>query len=499
MYKYIFFIWFTGLNRRARQLLTVCKGARLKLRRLTRREIEMWTRPKPKLIQPLLQPWVQRSIAHLHPDCTISLAPATSSGVLFSPKQGASPALSVSRPESAKQFVKVKPKPPPALVPLITSTWSLQGAKTKSPFSIPSQKPHSVPVAKKLPTTIQPRSTITSSRSLPINSSSNEKIFIDLCSSDDEEPTEEEKAVVGAMFSRPFFLPNGITITKVERKPSGVSLPSNSRNLPHSEHNNNRPRNGGSQTLVESASTLRSSPPVLKFMGHHNRVVETKEENSAAATAVPARSLKPLHSIAPIKLGGLPVEKREQMKQSLLKIQKEEGKTPPSSSEKEMDSSKGQLPTSHNRLPHYFPGNELNRNGHFGSSILSEEGKFGRKRPNESCCLGNDEHNSPRDPNRKTPKLDDPARRRERTGNFSTIIEVDVAYQDRENRGDSPTSSFGSITPNSRSKRSCELSRLLEDECKELKQMGLQEMPFHEQRVTRCRTKSLPMMASKRV
>lgn len=491
----------TGLNRRARLLLASCKGARVNLRRLRKGEIEMWTRPKPKIPQPLLQPWIQRSIANLPPDCTISLAPVASSGVLLSPKQGASPTVMVSRPESAKHFVKQKPRArsPPALIPLITSTWSLQGAKKSFPF-LP-QPPASVSIAKKLPFKLEPRPTVTISRSLPPTSISIGTDIIDLCSSEDDEPTEEEKATVGAMLAKPLFLPPGVTITKIERKIPAMNphtSPNSSSNSTDHERNNNRPRSISVQ-CAEPASTLRSPPPILKFMGHHHRV-QSKE--SRATDPFPAFISNSFHSIAPFKLGKLPVEKREQMKQSLLKIQQKEAKTLPSATEKSCVGELHNFPLTNNP-PSALPSCEEEQHLGVGRMLFPDDRFFCRKRTKDmEKGSVNSELISPQEPFRKHPKLDDSTIVRERAGirdDSPTIIEVDVAFHDRENRGDSPMSAFGSITPDSRNgKRSRELMSLLNDECKELKQMGLEDMPLFNQRVTRCRTKSLPMMANRR-
>jgi len=505
-FLFLFSFLFTGLNRRARLLLASCKCARVNVRCLSKEEIEMWTRPKPKIPQPLLQPWIQRSIANLPPDCTISLAPVASSGVLLSPKQGASPTVLVSRPESAKHFVKQKPRArsPPALIPLITSTWSLQGAKKS--FTFPPQPPASISIAKKLPFKLEPRPKVTISRSLPPTSIPIGTDVIDLCSSEDDEPTEEEKAAVGAMLAKPLFLPPGVTITKIERKIPAMNphtSPNSSLNSTH-ERNNNRPRSISIQ-CAEPASTLRSPPPILKFMGHHHRA---RSKGSRVTDPFPAFISNSFNSIAPFKLGKLPVEKREQMKQSLLKIQQKEARTLPSAATEKSCVGELQNLSSTNNPPSALPSCEDEQHLGVDRMLFPDDRFFCRKRTKDMEKVSvNSELISPQEPFRKLPrlepsKLDDSTVLRERAGvrdDSPTIIEVDLAFHDRENRGDSPMSSFGSITPDSRNgKRSRELTRLLNDECKELKHMGLEDMPLFDQRVTRCRTKSLPMMVNRR-
>jgi hypothetical protein len=502
MFNDIFLFITLGLNKRARLLLASCRGAQVCIKRLRRGEIDKWTRPRPKIPQPLFQPWIQRSIANLPPDCTISLAPFSSSGVLLSPKQGVSPKLMVSRPESAKHFVKQQPiaRSPPILVPLITSTWSLQGANNS--FGSPLQ-PASESIAKESPFKLESKPKVTLSRSLPPTSISCDSGVIDLCSSeDDEEPTEEEKAAVGAMLAKPLFLPPGVTITKIERKTIEVNpRPISSLNLSRHERNNNRPR-GISIQLVESASTLRSPPPALKFMGQHHRAVDKNE--TRGVVPFPALTSNSIHSIAPFKHGKLPIEKREQMKQSLLKIQQKEAKTLPSNTDNCcVTTDNSSFPTTDIPSLVHPPACGEERQFRVGRFLFSGERLFARKRTKDMESIGvRGELISPQEPFRKVPKLDPPTIRRERAtirDDSPTVIEVDVALHDRENRGDSPGSSFGSVTPDSRNgKRSRELSSLLNDECKELKQMGLEDMPLFDQRVTRCRTKSLPMIANRR-
>ena len=48
-----------------------------------------------------------------------------------------------------------------------------------------------------------------------------------------------------------------------------------------------------------------------------------------------------------------------------------------------------------------------------------------------------------------------------------------------------------------KSKKSRELSQLLKDECKELKENGLDKIPLADQRLTRCRSKSAAMKPNK--
>lgn len=218
------------------------------------------------------------------------------------------------------------------------------------------------------------------------------------------------------------------------------------------------------------------------------------------------------------------MEKREQMKQSLLKIQQQEGKTPPSSSEKTTPSPTNamriekvegavpktsplsSLPIVSNKDVSKIVVNACKEPKQKGLTTLhySEQRSALRKRSQDSDHFGQEDDDFESElsitPSRKIPKLDRrlfPQRefegQREDDGNdsFSTIIEVDVGGRDG-----SRASSLGSLTPDSRSKqKKTELSRLLEDECKELRRKGLEELPCSDQRITRCRTRSLPLAA----
>ncbi len=462
---------------------------------------------------------------------------------------------------------KPKPRAPPGLVPLITNSWSLHSVRPKvtNQFTLPDlipvqQTPRPIarpsnPVVIQMPTSIRSVPTVHQPRR------SNCKDVIDLCSSDEEDMNPKHNAIIGAALSKPIILPAGISITHIKKDPSvnrctAPSYPSTPRPAaakshptPHppparpaaakfqqaSHPPTPRPAAASFQqvnnsplkisTMIGSTSVTKISPPTLTFKGQQN--------NFAQSNAIPiARTVPPILAmdpsspiVTPLKLGKLPMEKREQMKQSLLKIQQQEGKTPPSSSEKTTPSPTtnalriekvdgavpktsplSSLPIVSNKDVSKTVVNPCKESKPKGLTTLhySEQRSALRKRSQDSDQFGHEEGDFESElsitPSRKIPKLDRrlfPQRecegQREDDGNdgFSTIIEVDVGGRDG-----SRASSLGSLTPDSRSKqKKTELSRLLEDECKELRRKGLEELPYSDQRITRCRTRSLPLAA----
>jgi hypothetical protein len=148
----------------------------------------------------------------------------------------------------------------------------------------------------------------------------------------------------------------------------------------------------------------------------------------------PCLTSNPVNSVAPLKLGMLSIEKRLQMKQSLIKIKLKEDE-------------------------------EI-------SSVLnpSKEAKW-------------HEEDSLHKPNQD--ELISPSQRDD------IPMEVDVSDQDREIMDVSPSIRLDSIVHSGPgSKGNLEISKLLSDECKELKRMGLDNMLMSNHRVTRFRTKS---------
>ena len=82
---------------------------------------------------------------------------------------------------------------------------------------------------------------------------------------------------------------------------------------------------------------------------------------------------------------------------------------------------------------------------------------------------------------------------------YSAVIEVDLAGPESVGCGDSSrASSCSSSTPDGQRRRARgkELTRLLGDECKELRRKGLGNLTHSDQRVTRCRTKSAPVIVN---
>ena len=272
-------------------------------------------------------------------------------------------------------------------------------------------------------------------------------------------------------------------------------------------------------------------------MGQPQAVIKKELSRSDVALGVSSGDSS-LPIVTPLKLGKLPAEKREQMKQSLLKIQKKEKKSPSSNNEISsppmtinaiQTTSDGIDPLQLSPLPRSSasPKNNL-------SPFLSEERKelknkrlitdflfsnqrsTGRKREKEPDFHSYDEEDSLSDcPNKKARKLDQspssicsvPQGQLVRgSDNYSSIIEVDLGGPDNEISDSSRANSFGSLTPESKLPKKRTLQRnelmfLLNDECKELRRKGLEDLSFEansNQRITRCRTKSQPLMSGKR-
>lgn len=566
----------SGLTKRARWLYRQCTRVSVILQRLTQEEISDWTSPKPKLhpdttfIQAL-----QKSIANLSPDCTISLAPVdsiSSSWMRSANPKHVSPSLSVSRatpslvisrsetarlgssipkPQQHKTTGSGKPpiRSPPALLPLITNAWSMQTMQSvrpqvKNQFILPDLIPVQRNPAARRPNPVIIQMPSVPSPSKPVlpckRSGSLCADLVDLCSSDEEADTKQSAVITGVL-DRPIVLPPCISVTQVNREANGQRrhLPpgprSRSSEAKHKAEiarvgSRSPPSNGSHLRASPSLSfSVRSSPPALKFMGQPKRRVQ----QASLSVPPPALSMDTsLPIVTPLKLGKLPAEKREQMKQSLLKIQKKEGKSPTSGSEKGANPANSKEPKSGDSngetgrasplssIPVVSNGGgvprllemdcgDLKRKG-LHQLMPVDERRSRRKRAKDSSFDGPaDEMDSPLSeaPCRKTQKLDDKQVFQSHADDgtaddgFSTVIEVDVGAADYDTHEGSRGSSFGSLTPDNRnSRKKSELSRLLEDECKELRRKGLEELPFDtasNQRVTRCRTRSLPLSTTK--
>lgn len=109
-------------------------------------------------------------------------------------------------------------------------------------------------------------------------------------------------------------------------------------------------------------------------------------------------------------------------------------------------------------------------------------------------------------PTKKVPKLDvadlsekNPSPNQPSGETCPPFVEADASSSHAETRASSRLSCLG--PPEVRGGRKWkELSQLLSDECKELRRKGLESLPTVEvpnQRITRCRTKSLPSVSNK--
>lgn len=450
----------------------------------------------------------------------------------------------VSRPDIAKHVLasnqNVTAKPPNrAPFPLITNAWSMQTMQSVRPKPMNSQfiLPDLIPLINKnqksrppdpviirMPSLQSPKS-VGSSSSYKVTSNASFADVVDLCSSEDE--GDDQRESVGMLaHSKSLVIPPGISITKVKRVADGVVCqPSASRQERNpTENNNNRSRS--LTQLVET--TVGGSLPVLKFMGQHPPTMKKEPIRIAAAPSMLIDSSLPI--VTPLKLGKLPAEKREQMKQSLLKIQQKEKKSPSSgdigspSPSKETQSNSDMvdpLQLSPSLGTTFSPNRDLSRLlrdeckelKHKGLSALlfSNQRQTRRKRVKESAFCSFEEEDYLSDGPSKRTRLDQsPLLRSTRdiranfdgNDNYSTVIEVDVCGPDNETHESSRASSYGSLTPDGKnSRKRNELINLLKDECKELRRKGLEELSFDadsNQRITRCRTKSLPMLANKR-
>lgn len=534
-------------------MLQRCEVIRVTMVKLKPEEIEIWTRPKPKPKHPphLLQPWLQRNqgcIANLPASCTISLAPADSLKTYLRHQQAASPSLTMSR-HAPKNLLTAKSqaRAPPGLLPLITSTWSMQtmqSAKskpTKNQFILPDLIPvvnrHSRtrstdPVVIRMPSMSSPKS-VAASSCIQTTSSGNTADIVDLCSSEEEVDNDEpgKKNVL----PKTLVLPPGISITKVKKTSSGAQyqLPNSRSSETPFEKNNNR-----SRSVSQWLATATTVPlPVLTFMGQPQAVIKKELSRSDVALGVSSGDSS-LPIVTPLKLGKLPAEKREQMKQSLLKIQKKEKKSPSSNNEISspptpintiQTTSDGIDPLQLSPLPRSSASpknnlspflseerNELKNKRLITDFLFSNQRSTGRKREKEPDFHSYDEEDSLSDcPNKKARKLDQspssiclvPQGQLVRgSDNYSSIIEVDLGGPDNEISDSSRANSFGSLTPESKLPKKRTLQRnelmfLLNDECKELRRKGLEDLSFEansNQRITRCRTKSQPLVSGKR-
>ncbi|KAI9564070.1 hypothetical protein GHT06_007808 [Daphnia sinensis] len=531
----------TGLNKRARQLLSTCQGVSVEMVRLKPEDIKRWTRPKPKHQQPLLQPWVQRSIANLPASCTISLAPIDSQQTWLRHQQTPS-SSSISRPDTARNLMATKSnslgKPqvrsPPGLLPLITGTWSMQAVQPNKANTAKNQfiLPDLIPVVNRHPKNRPPDPVIIRMPSIPSPNKSaistgNITDVVDLCSSEDE-ALDDSHPPVASRVSQPFVLPPGISITKVKNPPSGMSCrPLDSKSDGKAlEKNNNRSRSV-SQWL---ASAVSGPLPILRCMGQRNSTM--KQEPALYDMVSPSSSADTsLPIVTPLKLGKLPAEKREQMKQSLLKIQQKEKKSPQSNAEQasplfsakkiqalgEVDPLQcspllGSSSSPNKDLSRLLSDEckEMKHKG-LGDLFFSNQRQTRRKRATESEFYSCGEEDSLSDgPSKRARKLEHspsssltPERNLVRDSNsYSSVMEVNLIGPDNEICDSSRASSFGSLTPDSKVPRKrSELIRLLNDECKELRRNGLEDLSLEaspNQRVTRCRTKSQPLLSGKR-
>ena len=527
------------------------------LRRLTPESIEYWTRPKPK--QPLLQPWLQRSIASLPPNCTISLAPANPSSSQM--HRNLSPSLVITRPGgethqllvTRNKSLPVKPRTrsPPPLLPLITSAWSMKTKETVEPknnplFILPDLIPVNrnckprppEPVVIRMPSILPANTAITSLQPAKTSMPSRKNVvLVDLVSSgDDVKPEGVMEQAIEATLPPSFIIPPGISITKVEPKAKSSPVSgSRDRKVEVSrpaEQNNNRPRNVSE--WIKSAATLGSTievttrntdlPPALKFMGPNSRIQinsETSITPRTSLTAVMADDPAPI--VTPLKLAKLPAAKREQMKQSLLKIQQKEGKSPSKSpplpaavstprkeppvalppAEELVQLSAVTTPSSKRDLNNILSDEckELKDKG-LGDLLHSGQRITRRKRLKEDENEDNEVSTGESQPSAKIPKIkEEPLAvpqldEDDDDDDYPAVIEVDLAGpgSDVEGVDSSKDGSSRSLTPDSHGRRRMrELSQLLSDECKELRRKGLENLTHSNQRVTRCRTKSAPV------
>ena len=559
-----------GLTKRSRNLLSQCSQVDVRLVQLKTDFIDTWTRPKPKQAA-LLRPCVQRSIASLPPSCTISLAPIHPPGVKID-RPIPSPSLVITRPgvnissmKPKSMIGKSRTRSPPGLVPLITNAWSLKAndyalPKTNSLFILPdvvpvmqssaSRAPNQVVIevspSKASPTVASPKSTRLASM--------NNVVVVDLCSSGDELVAEDliEEAVETSL-PPTFVIPPGISITKVDHSLKLGNSHHKERSKSYDarrEPNNNRAQISSFSAKSNAADfgTSQRSVDPLAIMPND---VHIKQELAGSNPPGSQKILLPeadevLPIVTPLKLGRLPLAKREQMKQSLLKIQKKEGKSPPSVAPLDSPLIKHVAMDSSQR-----EGQHVNLDSHLSrdlSNILSDECKelkdkgldhlmhsdqrtTRRKRSKDDASPTSPTHHfhlTVR--SAKMPKMDHnkpgPSVKLVHSGradsnsdlgvkrllgdenhdsnDYSNVIVVDVAGVGRETLEDSISRSSPPSTPdslcrltNKKAIRGRELQKLLGDECKELRLRGLENLSHSNERVTRCRTKSAPIAANR--
>lgn len=473
----------TGLNERARQLLDQCVDVRVVVEPLKPDEIEWWRRPKDfnHAQSPRLHPFVQQSIASLPSTCNVSLAPVDSSSVqpfVLTGRDGVS---------NQKNSSQDRARSPPGLLPLITSAWSLQTMESVQPnnrsqFQLPDLIPvhqhvrprASNPVVIRMPSTsppLRPMSTL------------QKTVEVNLCSSEDEIEVEERTSTP---MMDSLSLPVGTSVTKIRRQKEASKLLSlgNSAQI---EPNNNRARSVS--RWVPSTGTL-TTPSEASYS---SRLVKPEQNSSITMTPIVSSVDGSFPIVTPLKLGRLPAAKLKQMRQSWLKIQKAEAKSPPSSVA------------------------EMNVNKDL-TKLLADECKELRHQGLEDLLCSNqrvtrrkrDEDNRSRTRSGKVRKMEDfqlpfPARFQQsleygkdedEKDNDISVIEVDVAGPDtslEERVEDSSRASSDESLQSAGRRRRTELFHLLRDECKELRDKGLENLTHSGQRVTR---RSLPAFKS---
>ena len=328
----------------------------------------------------------------------------------------------------------------------------------------------------------------------------------------------QHNAIIGALPSKPFVLPSGSKKNPSVNRCPVRSHPSTHRHASVKGHQKPYPPaprpasanlkvNNSPLKIAGSTLVTKISPPTFK--GQQNKL--------AQPTAFPIARLDPsLPTVTSQKLGKLPMKKREQMKQSLLKIQQQEGKIPPSSFS---PASAIRSEKIEGAIPKTFPLSSLPTVSNEDVSKIvvnackepkqkrlttlhySEEQLALRKRSQDSDHFGQDDDGHVENElpvSRKIAKIDRRIFPRQEcegqqeddgsNGVSTIIIEVDVGGLD-----ESGASSLGSLIPDSRSKqKKTELSQLREDECKELRRKGLEELLYSDQRITRSQNRSLP-------
>ena len=483
---------------------------------MTPEEIEKWTRPKPRPTQPMLQPWLQKSIANLPPTCTVSLAPLDSRQTWLQQKPNR-PQIAATRPESAKQMNKPGKKSTgnqPALLPLITNAWSMQTMQSVKPkparndFVLPDLIPvvnrqpkirSPQPVVINMPTFQKPK-TVVSSPSVTVSASLRMPEIVDLCSSDDEGSDIEQGTVISTGEDKPLVVPPGISVTKINRTPPSNFRARSSSLGGRAEQNNNR-------AASRTPTLPKGPPPSLKFMGHLKKELVSDNRKLFISNDVS------IQTVTPLSIGKMSQEKREKMKQSLMKIQKKESKAPPVSTgetSQENSASPSSVASRNVKKPSKQAANLIEskepRSAPQRKSLPNQEA-VRRKRTGEADGVGEEtREGAVGPPSKKVPKLDaedhlsaaDQAETQASEKPIPPLMEVDMSSSD-ETRVSSRSSCFGSPEGRNGRKRN-ELSLLLDDECKELKRKGLESLPSDElstQRITRCRTKSLPQASSR--